>query len=178
MKPPYLITPPVQSIIEAPAMRDHLRVTGEDEDVLIAEYVRAATAYLDGWKGVLGRCVMQQTWGEKFDGFGDLRLALPDVLSATVSAVDSNGAAVSVTKQVLKQDFRGFYVETDGGSAETVTVQYSVAMPIQQLPTVQMIVKLLVGNWYENRAATSETSLSEVPMAAQMLIDSIRWAPQ
>ena len=175
MKPPYLITPPAQPIVTVEDMRAHLRVTGEAEDVLLAQYIAAATAYLDGWKGVLGRAVMRQTWAEQYDSFGELRLSLPDVVSATVSAVDGDGNAVTVTKQALKQDFQGFYVDTDGATAETVTVQYVVAMPTQQAFTVQMIVKLLVGNWYENRAAASEIALSEVPMAAQMLLQSMRW---
>ena len=176
MKPPALITAPVDLIVTAADMREHLRITGTDEDGLLTGYIAAATAYMDGWKGVLGRAVMSQTWREEFDGFGVWRLSLPDVVSATVTATDSAGAAVTVTQQTLKQDFQGFYVDTAGGAAETVAVQYVAAMPSAQVAAAQMVVKLLVANWYENRAATSDVNLTEVPMAAQMLIESMRWS--
>lgn len=174
MKPPYLVTPPATPIVSLIDMKAHLRVTHVLEEDLITGYISAATSYLDGWKGVLGRAVVSQTWREEFDGFGDLRLALPDVASITVTAFDAAGGAVTVAVATLKQDLCGHYVEASGGSAATVAVQYVAAMPAQQSASVAMVVKLMVAHWYANREAVG-AAMADVPMGAQMLIDAMRW---
>src|SRR5690606_12599307 len=70
------------SLAEAKA---HLRVDHDDQDDLITAQIKAATAYLDGWSGILGRALVTQTWRQDFAGFGD-RLPLPLV---PVTAIDS-----------------------------------------------------------------------------------------
>ena len=174
MKPPSLVTAPASPIVSIFDMKAHLRVTHDLENDLITGYIGAATAYLDGWKGVLGRAVVSQTWREDFDGFGDLRLSLPDVASVVVTAADADGGAVAVDEATLKQDLCGHYVEASGGSAATVSVQYVAGMPAQQLALAAMVVKLLVAHWYTNREAVG-AAMVEVPMGAQTMIDAVRW---
>jgi uncharacterized phiE125 gp8 family phage protein len=176
MKPPYLVTAPTTPIVTLFDMKEYLRVTHNLENTMIEGLITAATAYLDGWKGILGRAVVSQKWREEYDGFGDLRLSLPDVVSIVVTATDFAGGVVTVTQSDLKQDVGGHYVVTAGGNAETVAVEYIVAMPAQQVATVAMIVKLLVAHWYENREAASASGAMVVPMSAQMLIESMRWS--
>lgn len=58
--------------------KEHLKVTSSHEDALIASYLEAATAYLDGWAGRLGRCLISQTWVQPFGGWPvDRQFALP-----------------------------------------------------------------------------------------------------
>ncbi|KAB2678908.1 head-tail connector protein [Brucella pseudintermedia] len=70
------------SLAEAKA---HLRVDHDDQDDLISAQIRAATAYLDGYAGILGQALITQTWRQDFDRFAD-RLTLP---LAPVTAIDS-----------------------------------------------------------------------------------------
>ena len=56
------VTPPTQPIVELNDAKAHLRVDHDHEDALIQTYLDAATAWVDGFDGVLGRCVMPQTW--------------------------------------------------------------------------------------------------------------------
>lgn len=56
------ITPPTAEIVSLDDAKAHLRVDHDHEDMLIQTYLDAATAWVDGFDGVLGRCVLEQTW--------------------------------------------------------------------------------------------------------------------
>lgn len=56
------VTPPTGAIVSLPEVKAHLRVDHAHEDALIQAYMDAATSWIDGFDGVLGRCVMEQTW--------------------------------------------------------------------------------------------------------------------
>lgn len=172
-----LVTPPAAEVVATADLCEQLRVTSTDEIALIERYQAAAVAYLDGWRGVLGRPIGEQTWRQQFCGFGTLRLALPDVAATglEVTAVDDEGNAVVPTKAVLKRDAVGWYVETTGPTAEEVYVTFSCALPPGLLPVVKSIVWMLVTHWFENRAVLGESSQAEIPFSARELINTIRW---
>lgn len=56
------VTPPATPIVALADAKAHLRVDHAHEDTLIQAYLDAATSWVDGFDGVLGRCVMEQTW--------------------------------------------------------------------------------------------------------------------
>lgn len=56
------VTPPSEDVVSLPDMKAHLRVDHDDEDAMIQSLTDAAVSWLDGWDGVLGRCIMRQTW--------------------------------------------------------------------------------------------------------------------
>ena len=158
---PRLVTPPAGAIVPLNDMRAHLRVLHNDEDALISSMIDAATAYLDGWRGVLGRCVLAQTWAVDYPCGGCWRLPFPDVETVTASA----GTAT------LSHDSLGSIVEL----SEAATVTMVIRMPAELLPSVQVIVKLLVGHWYANREAVSGDAKQSVPMSVDALLTPIRW---
>lgn len=61
-----LVAPPVDSVVSLGEAKAHLRVSHDDEDAEIAAMIDAATAYLDGLEGVLGRALGPQTWRAVF----------------------------------------------------------------------------------------------------------------
>ena len=156
---PRLVTPPSLPVVSLSEMKAHLRVTALSEDALISSLVAAATAHFDGWKGVLGRCVMPQTW-VVFALAGDVTLPLPDVISATFDAV-----ALDIT-------------ETFCGSVVTIPsdgdVTFTCAMGAGQLPAMQMAVKLLAAHWFENRSAVGAEGV-ELPLSVAALTGAMRW---
>jgi uncharacterized phiE125 gp8 family phage protein len=83
LKPVQVVAPLVEPISLEQA-RAHLRIDRYDEDALIASLIAAATAHLDGWSGILGRALINQTWSQKFPRFPSravLGLALAPVQS-------------------------------------------------------------------------------------------------
>ena len=156
---PVLITPPAAQPVTLPEAKAHCRVDGSDDDALITGLIAAAVGHLDGWSGVLGRCIMPQTWRISAAA-GDVVLPMPDVTEATVDNV-----AVPVTQTAL-----GPMVTL----AEDGDVTFVCAMPAGLLATARVAVLLLVGHLYVNREAAG-ASISEAPDAFDMLVSSLRW---
>ena len=171
-----LITAPTVPVVAAADLMAHLRLTSTEEQALVEALEQAAVAHLDGWRGVLGRPIRQQTWRQEFAGWGILRLAMPDVSAITVTALDADGGAVSATRADLRADNIGPYVITEGPSVDRVFVQFVCAMPVEQIPAVQAAVKLIVAHWFDNRTAVSDGAMQEVPLAASALIGAMRWS--
>ena len=163
---PTLVTPPSTEVVSLADLKAHLRVTSSIEDDLIASLGNAARAYLDGWNGVIGRCIMPQTW--KVTALaGEVTLPFPDVTEASagyeagaadlVPEIGPSGPVVTIT--------------------EDCVVTFSCAMPAHLLPTAQVAVKLLVGHWYQNREAAGP-SVQEAPLAVAAIVDAMRWHPK
>lgn len=171
-----LITPPAAAVLSLAEAREHLRVTSGAENALIQGLIDAAVAHLDGWPGLLGRAIMQQQWRQDFNGWGDLRLALPDVSAVTVTAVDDNGDALTVTQADLDRDDDGWFVTAAGaGSPKRVSVVMTCAMPAAQLAPVRVAVRQMVAHWFSNREAVGEGGMEELPLSARALIAPLRW---
>lgn len=173
MTPPKLITPAVAMPVSLGDIKAHCRVDFDDDDLLLTGFVLAATAHLDGFRGILGRAIMPQTWQQDFPSWGKLRLALPDV--GTVSVVGIlDGVETAADSVELLVDGLGAYVVAAGVHADKVRVTYEVALPDDALPVVVMAVKMLVAHWYSNREAVTREGLKETPMAVDRLLGSLR----
>jgi len=173
MQPPVLVTAPSARVVALADLKLHLRVDHDDEDTLIEALEAAAVAHFDGWRGIMGRAIMPQTWAQDFDGWGTYKLFLPD--ASNVSAVGTlDGVDTEAETITVKPTLGGTFVEVSGGDVDTVRITYDCALPVEQLPAVQAAVKLLVGHWYENREAATEKALSAAPMAVQSIIGALR----
>lgn len=157
---PTLVVPPASLPVTLAEAKAHCRVDHDDEDAMLTAYISAAVAHLDGWRGVLGRAIMPQTWAVTVDAAGDYVLPMPDVTAAEI-----DGTALTITPTAL-----GPQITTEAAG----TVQFTCGLPDEQIPAAKAAVLLLVGHWYANREAVS-ASLVDVPMAADMLIGALRW---
>lgn len=175
MTPPVLITPPAAPVVALADMKLHLRVSHTDEDSLITALEASAVAYLDGWKGVLGRAIASQVWRQEFKAGEAVRLLLPDVTAIEVTAYDDAGLEVDVDA-VLVNSFQGPTVSITGSYAD-LRVDYTCAMDATKLPAAQAMIKLLVGHWYYNRESVAVgVSVAEMPMAVAALVTAMRWS--
>ncbi len=189
MLAPVLITPPVitpVSLIEAKA---HLRVDHSDDDILIASLIGAAVDYLDGWTGILGRCLVEQEWRQDFEA-GATCFPLPLGPVTSVTSVTVAGDAVDPANYALRTDAGGqSRVEITGMSiSDAVSISYRAGYAtisqedgppvVPERSTVpdalKVAVLLLVGNWYANRETSSAPSLTELPFAVSALIAPYR----
>lgn len=85
-----------------------MRVDHNDDDALIAGLIGGATQYLDGWMGILGGCLVEQTWRQDFDCF-DRDLLLPlgpiiDISSITWRNADGDISTISPAAYDLRTD--------------------------------------------------------------------------
>lgn len=187
MHAPVLVTPPDEMPVSRAEAKAHLRVDGSDEDTLIDGLIASAVGHLDGYSGVLGRCLVTQTWRQDFDAFSGNTLRLP-LLAATISSVkvrssDGTLSTVSSDDYALKQDARGSYVRFDddysypgdlaqaNGVLVEFTAGYGAAAAVPA--ALKAAILLLVGHWYANREAVGE-AMAELPLGVAALIAPYR----
>ncbi|WP_411838577.1 head-tail connector protein [Paracoccus sp. ME4] len=159
---PHRTTDPSQPIVDLDEMKAHLRVEDDDENLLIQSLVDAATGYLDGYSGVLGRAIMEQTWTINVDGPGEYLLPLPDVKKVEASA----GTVV------LRRDGACVIAIAD----QPCAIHFTCALPNALLPAIRQAVKLLAGHWYHNREAVSAVDKSHLPLSVDALLGAARWS--
>lgn len=152
---PVLVTAPIAQPVDLATLKQHLRVSDAEDDGLITDYAAQAVAHLDGWTGVLGRCIMPQTW--KVSGVeGQIILPMPDVTTAT--------ASYAAGPTVLD------IVATSAGPCVTLTekadVDFTCEMAATLLPAAQAAVKLFVSHLYD------ETDIHD---AFHSVVSAIRW---
>jgi uncharacterized phiE125 gp8 family phage protein len=164
----------------------HCRVDHTDDDNLINGLISAATGHLDGWSGILGRCLITQSWRQDYDAFADtLRLPLGPAASITsITYYDGDNTQQTLATSVyglfvddagpyvrLKpdQDWPGTYDRPDAVSVTWVCGAATV------LPAIKAAILLLIGHWYANREAVNVGNItSELPIAVDALLRPYR----
>lgn len=97
MARPVLKTAPSGQIVSVESAKVSLRVMHDDDDTQILALIKAAEAELDGYTGVLGRCLLTQTWTQTYPNWASFyRLPFPDVSAAAITYTDADGAEQSV----------------------------------------------------------------------------------
>jgi uncharacterized phiE125 gp8 family phage protein len=187
MTPPSRVTPPAEDLIALAAMKEHLRVTFDSDDAVIAGLIAAATAHLDGYDGILGRCMVTQSWAVRLTAwpFWGLRLPFPNVQSVVIGYIDADEAPQTVpveqydlvethlgTEMVFKDSFAAPALSDDDTLPVTITmtVGYGDAADVPQ-PLV-LAAKVLVAHWYENRGITGDPE--RLPFAFDALVAPFR----
>lgn len=188
MLAPVLVTPPADTPVSIADAKTHCRVDHTEDDALIQAYLQAAVGHLDGRAGILGRCIMQQTWRVRLDCWpvdGKLRLGFFDVTSVVLKYWDADGSeqTVSDTRYYLEQDalgaflwlrdaFTGPSLDSDrvGAISAVVTCAMDPAKP--PFAAVCHAIKLIVGHWYENREAVvvGQVDVKTLPLAVDALL--------
>lgn len=182
---PTLVTPPAEMPVSLAEAKAHLRKDDADEDGLIGGLIAAAVAHLDGSTGVLGRCLIEQTWRQDLDGWpcdGAVRIPLLPVQSATVEYVVPDGTPIALpTDQFdLVTDARGGSLRRPEGVTwpqiatrpdavrVTFVAGYGDAAAVPQ--AIKHAILLLVGHWFENREAVQ---IGQAPMELPLAVDAL-----
>jgi uncharacterized phiE125 gp8 family phage protein len=180
---PVLTVAPTADIVSLAEAKDHLRVESPDEDTLIAGYIAVAVDHLNGWSGVLGRCVITQTWRQDFDGFPcEIRLPFPDVQAATVAYSDCANVSQAFTGFHLVTDALGSKLILASGQSWPATYDRPDAVQVRMVAgyaatplALKAAILLHVGHLYANREAVAVgVSVAELPMAYDALISPYR----
>jgi uncharacterized phiE125 gp8 family phage protein len=181
---PVRTVAPANVFVSLDEVKAHCRVDFDDDDAMLSALTQAATDFLDGWAGILGRCLISQTWRvDVYDWVGDIRMPFPDVQSVTVKYFDADNAEQTVSSSLyeLLEDHRGSFVRfldaftepaiyDDRSDAIQITLVAGYGDNISDVPqAIRQAALLLIGHWYESREAGSVKAIKEVPMAVDAL---------
>ena len=175
---------PVALPVTLAEAKAHLRVDSAAEDDLISALVDAAVSHLDGL-GVLGRAMITQSWAQWFSQVpGRPRLLMGPFQSLTsVEYFDADNVLQTATLSdfetwrdgdfvILKPkenfEWPNAFIRPDAIKVTYVAGYGDDAADVPQ--SVRQAILLLVGHWYENRMATTEANMREMPFAVESLI--------
>lgn len=164
---PYLVTAPTEVPVTLGQMKAHLRVAHDDDDGDIESRLEGAVAHLDGWGGVLGRCIMPQTWAIDVTGPGPHLLPFPEA-----SDVTATGVSGALDATVTRSNGGPLVTLEDAGADEEIVIQFVSAMPAPRLPAVQSLIKLMVEREFD-RFSGPEAAAADNAIAA--LLNGLRW---
>lgn len=195
---PVLVVPPAIKPLTLARAKQHLRVDFDDENATIEALIAAATAYLDGWTGILRRCLCQQQWRSDADAFRTcMRLPLfPAIGIVSVVYRDVAGVEqpVDASNYSLRVDDRGAYVQFVSGfsapplslegAAVSVTAKYGYAdiagegdaPATSSVPEdLKAAMLMLLSHWYEHRdAVVMDGAPVALPMAVEAILATYR----
>ncbi|MVA47332.1 hypothetical protein GOZ83_19955 [Agrobacterium vitis] len=191
---PKRIIAPTASILTLSEIKEHLRVEQDDdaENDLLEALISVAETYLDGYSGVLGRCMITQTWRYSLYGWPSCRLDLPfpDVASVTVRYRDDDDQEQTLpdSQYQLLEGAGGSFVRWfdsfsgpslyDRGDAVQVDMVCGYGDTADAVPAnIIHAAKLMIGAWYENRENVVVSNLiSQLPISvsAQALLATVR----
>ncbi len=167
-----LVTPPAAPLITLAEVKAQARVEHDDEDLLLQHYIDAATAWLDGPAGILGRCLVTQTWRAEVDAIsGPLRLPFPDTVICSAVFTDAEGG--ELIHELELQDQRPLLrpiTGLDRSAAITFTAGYGA--PTEVPAAIRQAMLLLVTQWYEHRQVTGTGTA--LPFAVEALLAPYR----
>lgn len=192
---PVLVTPPTIKPVSLTEAKAWLDIGYTDKDTVITGLIGAATAHLDGWTGILGRCLCEQTWRQDYNDFRScLRLPLFPVISITsVKYTDTNGAEQPIASEnyTLKNDDLGAYVEFTSSYSFPSLNSESAAVRVAYLAgyadiagtpktssvpdDIKNAIALLVRHWFDNPGAVVVgVTAQQLPQGVDALLGKYR----
>lgn len=182
---PVLVTAPTATPISLTEAKAQLDISYTDKDTMITSLIAAATAYLDGWTGILGRCLVTQTWRQDFDSFSMcLRLPLYPVSSITSVKYDDTSdveqTVASSNYDLLDDDLGAFVRFKDDYSFPSIhedrpAVRVAYAAGYANAAAVPDAIKqamlLMIRHWFDNPSAVVVgVTAQAMPMAVDALL--------
>ncbi|HDZ80729.1 MAG TPA: hypothetical protein ENH56_05725 [Roseobacter sp.] len=182
------IIEPTELPVSLEEVKLHCRVDHNDEDTLLTSLIAAATDYLDGPSGILGRAIINQEWLIELDEW-PIYLVLPIEPIQTVLVKYNNEAGIETTIAgsdiilINNPSARSILEWVDGFSFPKLNAsRYPIGITLSagfgaaaEIPeSIKVAIQMIVGNWYENREATVVgMSVVDLPMAVNALL--ARW---
>jgi len=186
---PVLSAAPATQPISLSEAKSHLRVDGDDEDTMIDLLIAGAVDHIDGWSGILGRCLVTQTWEIYADSFAKLmRLPLAPIASIdSIKVTDSSAivTTIAAANYDLYADGLGSFVRfkdaysfpSDLAEVQAISISfvagYGAAADVPG--AIKSALLLMIGHAYEHReSVVTGTIATELPMSAASLLAPYR----
>jgi uncharacterized phiE125 gp8 family phage protein len=183
---PILTTPPDESPVTLDEVKAQASVDFADDDTLLTGLRDAAVAYLDGFRGVLGRAMITQTWQvQRVVWSRTICLPVPDVSAVTINYMDGEGADQTIAAEnVTVLPIATGTLVSIADSLDLPTLESDNPAPIAvqftcgfgaagDVPAnLKLAICALAATWYEARTAQPGEAL---PMGVEALIRPYRW---
>lgn len=175
---------PASTPVSLAEVKAHCRVDDTDSDDVLQLLLNAAIDHLDGWSGILGRCLVTQSWRQDFDRFCSIqRIRLGPVASITsITYYDADNVQQTLLADVyeLLNDELGAYVALKANQNWPATYSRSAAVSITYIAgdvaaevpaSIKAAINLLVSHWNENREAVlTGTIATELPLGVAAIL--------
>lgn len=182
-----LVTAPAVEPLLLAQVKDHVRVSGTDEDAYLGQLISTVTSHLDGWAGIMGRALISQTWDLFLDWFPwEIAVPLPPLQSVTtVKYTDNDGVQQTLATSV-------YTVVSQGNSTGKIVQAFNQTWPtIRMVPNaveiqfvagygdswndvpldIRHAMLILIGQMYEYREeVVTGTMVSRLPDIQQSLL--------
>ena len=181
------VTAPASMPITLDEVKAQLRVTHTAEDTALNAMIAAAVDYVDG-EGLLGRAMVTQTWAQYVSQSpGWVRLQMgPFIALTSVQYYDDAGTLQTATvgdfETRLQDDFvmcgpkdnREWPTADVRQDAIKITYTAGFGAAADVPASLKHALLLLVSHWYQNREASGETAIKEIPLGFDMLLNAHR----
>lgn len=173
---PVLVTAPAALPVSVPDVKLALRVDDTDRDAEIERLIKSAVAHYEGWSGVLGIAILEQTWRQDFGRFED-KMSLnvrpvTDITSVKYRNEEGQIATVADDNYTLKHDGGGqayvrfvnsFTAPVDLYEDAPVSIEYVTGWPDGEVPAdIQTAIILRVQKHFDEAAQTNSEILERV----------------
>lgn len=156
-RPNRTVAPNV-AIITLDQVKKTLNILHVDDDDKINALILAAETHLDAYSGVIGRCLINQTWTQDFSCFSrGMVLPFPDVSSVSFTYLDGDG---------VQQDLMETLKIVEGESRSIVTFSDQVSFPAVQSGVATPITATLIAGY----GAVADDVPAPIREAAKMLV--------
>lgn len=140
---PVRVNAPEMLPVSLEEVKKALRVDSADDNEMLESLIQSAVDHYEGWTGVLGICLVEQTWRQTFDRYEQcLRLPLGPVIN--VDAVTTRSAAggdtpvppasyTTETDAAGRSSLRfidGFSMPNDAAARSAISIEYRAGWPI------------------------------------------------
>jgi uncharacterized phiE125 gp8 family phage protein len=173
-----LVTAPTDYPVTLAEAKAQCRVDNDAEDAALQTYIAAATSHVESYTG---RAIMPQTWELVLDDFSDAIMFPKGPVTAVSSVKYIDTAAIEQTvtdtnysldsasdpQWLVKADDYTWPEVSDG--VNNVTIRF-VAGYSTVPPEIKLAILLLIGLWYDNRAAASDRAMMALPHAVDALL--------
>lgn len=180
-----LITAPASTPVSLAEAKTYCRVLDSNSDTLLTSLIAAATSYLDGPNGYLGRAIITQTWELYLDDFSSaIRIPFGPVASvSSVKYYDTANTLQTITStnyavDLVSRDQWIVPVSTYSWPAVATGINNVIIQFVAGTATAPDAIKsamlMLISQWFEMPEASSDKPVTELPHAVTALLANFR----
>lgn len=167
MRRPVLVTPASVLPVTVAEVKVALRIDGTDLDTEIESQIKAAVEHYEGWNGILGVCLVEQTWRQSFDRF-ERCMMLPLRPVQSIASVKWRNAAGEIATVASSN----YALDTDDGGLSFVRFKRGYGYPSGLADSGAVSIEYVAG-WplVEGKPTTPEAIKAAIKIRVQMHID-------